>query len=102
MAFFCGTASGSPSSFPRASCKSDATSGITPPSEVSCSVKTLGGDSLNQKLLLALAVAICGRAQNSYSVHRLVSDLPGMAEHYDANLKNPWGLSASGTSPFWI
>ena len=25
-----------------------------------------------------------------------------MAEHVDINLKNPWGLSASGTSPFWI
>jgi uncharacterized protein (TIGR03118 family) len=57
---------------------------------------------LNQRLIIVLAVALCARAQNSYSVRRLVSDLPGMAEQLDANLKNPWGLSASGTSPFWI
>jgi uncharacterized protein (TIGR03118 family) len=57
---------------------------------------------LNQRLLIVLAAAICARAQNSYSVHGLVSDLPGMADQLDVNLKNPWGLAASGTSPFWI
>jgi uncharacterized protein (TIGR03118 family) len=32
----------------------------------------------------------------------LVSDLPGVAAHTDPNLVNPWGISESGGSPFWI
>jgi uncharacterized protein (TIGR03118 family) len=32
----------------------------------------------------------------------LVSDLSGMALTTDPNLKDPWGMSFSGTSPFWI
>jgi uncharacterized protein (TIGR03118 family) len=37
----------------------------------------------------------------------LVSDLPGVAQHMDPNLVNPWGISESPTttrpgSPFWI
>jgi uncharacterized protein (TIGR03118 family) len=58
---------------------------------------------MKSRLIVLLAVlTICARAQNSYAVRNLVSDLPGMAEQTDANLKNPWGLSASSTSPLWI
>ncbi|HEX5270200.1 MAG TPA: TIGR03118 family protein [Gemmataceae bacterium] len=32
----------------------------------------------------------------------LVSDLPGVAQIRDPNLVNPWGISASAGSPFWI
>ena len=32
----------------------------------------------------------------------LVSDLPGVAAHLDPNLVNPWGISESSGSPFWI
>jgi len=32
----------------------------------------------------------------------LVSDIPGLAPVLDPNLKNPWGVSFSPTSPFWI
>src|SRR5215471_19360427 len=32
----------------------------------------------------------------------LVSDIPGLAEITDPALKNPWGVSFSGTSPFWV
>jgi uncharacterized protein (TIGR03118 family) len=32
----------------------------------------------------------------------LVSDLPGAAATLDPNLVNAWGISSSGTSPFWI
>jgi uncharacterized protein (TIGR03118 family) len=32
----------------------------------------------------------------------LVSDLPGAAAATDPNLVNSWGISESGTSPFWI
>jgi uncharacterized protein (TIGR03118 family) len=41
-------------------------------------------------------------AQDNYLVHNLVSDLPGIADHTDPNLVNPWGVGFSGTSPFWI
>jgi uncharacterized protein (TIGR03118 family) len=32
----------------------------------------------------------------------LVSDLPGVAKVQDPNLVNPWGISESSASPFWI
>src|ERR1700694_1961716 len=32
----------------------------------------------------------------------LVSDLPGVAKVMDANLVNPWGISESASSPFWV
>ena len=31
----------------------------------------------------------------------LVSDVPGLAANTDPNLKNPWGIAFSATSPFW-
>jgi len=38
----------------------------------------------------------------SYKQTNLVSDLPGMAAVTDPNLVNPWGITASPTSPFWV
>jgi uncharacterized protein (TIGR03118 family) len=32
----------------------------------------------------------------------LVSDIPGFANTQDSNLINPWGLTASSTSAFWV
>jgi uncharacterized protein (TIGR03118 family) len=32
----------------------------------------------------------------------LVSDVPNLANVTDPNLKNPWGVSFSATSPFWV
>jgi uncharacterized protein (TIGR03118 family) len=32
----------------------------------------------------------------------LVSDLPGVAAHFDKNLANPWGIAFSPGGPFWI
>jgi uncharacterized protein (TIGR03118 family) len=40
--------------------------------------------------------------KNSYVQHNLVSDLPGTADVTDPNLVNPWGISETATSPFWI
>jgi uncharacterized protein (TIGR03118 family) len=37
----------------------------------------------------------------SYTVTKLVSDIAG-AQQTDPNLVNPWGISSSPTSPFWI
>ena len=32
----------------------------------------------------------------------LASDVTGLAANFDPNLKNPWGMSFSATSPFWV
>jgi uncharacterized protein (TIGR03118 family) len=37
-----------------------------------------------------------------YQQTNLVSDIPGMAKFTDPNLKNPWGISHSPTSPWWV
>src|SRR5205823_5479936 len=50
---------------------------------------------------LALAfVTTCIHA-DSFTQTNLVSDIPGLAANTDPNLKNPWGVAFSGTSPFW-
>jgi hypothetical protein len=45
-----------------------------------------------------------GRALLSANVLQtnLVSDLPGVAELQDPHLVNPWGLTESGSGPFWV
>ncbi len=48
--------------------------------------------------LAARAVPLAG----SYLQTDLVSDIPGMAPVTDPHLKNPWGLSHSPTSPWWV
>ncbi len=37
-----------------------------------------------------------------YKQTNLVSDIAGNAALQDPQLKNPWGVSHSGTSPFWV
>ncbi len=39
---------------------------------------------------------------NSFVQHNLVSDLPGVAAFTDPDLVNPWGISFSPMSPFWV
>lgn len=61
---------------------------------------------------LALALAAAGTipafAQGSttppnvYIQHNLVSDIAGMADNTDSHLVNPWGISESTGSPFWV
>jgi uncharacterized protein (TIGR03118 family) len=52
--------------------------------------------------LTVLAAAGIMPAADGYVVHNLVSDIPGLADHLDPNLVNPWGNAFSPTSPFWI
>jgi uncharacterized protein (TIGR03118 family) len=62
------------------------------------------------KRLLIAASAACvalyasvGRAEaTSFLQTNLVSDLPGLATLRDPFLQNPWGISHSPTSPFWV
>src|SRR4030095_6038021 len=49
--------------------------------------------------ILATGLAAAGTV---YQQTNLVSDIPGLAAVLDPNLKNPWGMSFSATSPFWI
>lgn len=51
---------------------------------------------------VTMLVARSAGAQNSYQQHNLVSNVPGLADVFDASLVNPWGISHSATSPFWI
>ena len=48
-------------------------------------------------LLLLASVSHAGFVQTN-----LVSDIPNLAANTDFNLKNPWGISSSPTSPFWV
>lgn len=41
-------------------------------------------------------------AANVYLQHNLVSDIPDMADRLDPSLVNPWGISTSAASPFWV
>ena len=52
----------------------------------------LGMEALEARSLLAATV----------QETNLVSDLPGVAQVQDPNLVNPWGISESSASPFWI
>jgi uncharacterized protein (TIGR03118 family) len=62
------------------------------------------------RLMLAAFVALISvpalakehEKSGGYLQTNLVSDLPGMAQLQDTNLVNPWGISFSATSPFWI
>ena len=37
-----------------------------------------------------------------YTQHNIVSDVPGLADHLDANVVNAWGLDSGPTTPWWI
>src|SRR2546425_11134411 len=50
--------------------------------------------------LLVLTTDTAGAT--AFSQTNLVSDIAGLATITDANLKNPWGVSESSTSPFWV
>jgi uncharacterized protein (TIGR03118 family) len=55
--------------------------------------------------LLSLTSTTSARAaaeSNSYHQTNLVSDQPGVALIQDPDLVNPWGISMSGASPFWV
>ena len=53
-------------------------------------------------VVLSAALASSAAGANRYTQHNLVSDIPGVADQTDPNLVNPWGISMSSTSPFWI
>ncbi len=53
--------------------------------------------------VLAASLVFCDPSSASpYFQTNLVSDIPGLAQLTDPGLHNPWGMSFSATSPFWI
>jgi uncharacterized protein (TIGR03118 family) len=53
--------------------------------------------------VIAVAASCAGAGQSlAYVQTNLVSDIPGLATITDASLVNPWGVSRTATSPFWI
>ena len=64
---------------------------------------------LFHRALLSASIAVGAswagglRAEEAKLVQtNLVSDIPGLATITDPVLKNPWGVSHSSTSPFWV
>jgi uncharacterized protein (TIGR03118 family) len=63
--------------------------------------------ALVASLVLLLTVAIPATARNAsgtntYAVHLLQSNIPGLAAATDPDLVNGWGISHSATSPWWV
>jgi len=64
--------------------------------------------SLSKSLKLAtlLAVAVALHPGPTFAQHykqtNLVSDIPGEAAVHDPNLVNPWGITRSASSPWWV
>src|SRR5437667_11677577 len=55
--------------------------------------------------LLSLAVAMFTAASaraDTYSWTNFQSDIPGVAQHTDPNLVNPWGMAAGSTGTIWV
>src|SRR3954449_13147807 len=57
-----------------------------------------------QSLLLFSAVFLFSRnaLPDAFTQTNLVSSVSGLAPVTDPNLRNPWGMSFSATSPFWV
>lgn len=59
-------------------------------------------------LVAVFAVALqavsaqAGTARGSFRQTNLVSDIAGLAQFTDPDLRNPWGLSSSSSSPIWV
>ena len=53
-------------------------------------------------MLVACAIGLPTASASPYAQTNLVSDVPGLAQVTVPNLKNPWGMSFSASSPFWI
>lgn len=52
--------------------------------------------------VFSLGTTMSAQTTQHYKQTNLVSDVPGMAAATDPNLVNPWGMSRSSGSPWWI
>src|SRR5947207_1383271 len=53
-------------------------------------------------LVVLCASAIMAGPINGFLQTNLVSSVSGLAANTDPNLKNPWGIASSGSSPLWV
>jgi uncharacterized protein (TIGR03118 family) len=53
-------------------------------------------------LLGAAMFAVAPARADTYSWTNFQSDIPGVAQHIDPNLVNPWGMAASGNGVIWV
>ena len=54
-------------------------------------------------LLFAVAILTAASARaDTYSWTNFQSDIPGVAQHTDPNLVNPWGMSVSANGTIWV
>ncbi|HEX4862889.1 MAG TPA: TIGR03118 family protein [Acidimicrobiales bacterium] len=69
------------------------------------SIAMLAAASASVGLFATAAPALAGGngiATHSYQQTNLVSDIPGLATHTDANLRNSWGTSTGPGLPIWV
>lgn len=61
-------------------------------------------DKLRFVFVLTVPLAICAQtlSADTFSQTNLVSNISGKASFTDPNLKDPWGMSFSPTSPIWV
>ncbi len=52
--------------------------------------------------MFSIVVASAQTGANVYVQHNIVSSVPGLADLTDPNLIDPWGMSFSATSPYWV
>src|SRR5437763_16432488 len=54
-------------------------------------------------LILAAAMVTAPKTfGDTYSSTNFQSDIPGVAQHIDPNLVNPWGMAASSNGTIWV
>jgi uncharacterized protein (TIGR03118 family) len=60
--------------------------------------------SIQTVLLVATSAFLAATSlrADTYSWENFQSDIPGVAEHVDSNLVNPWGMAASSGGTIWV
>lgn len=61
-----------------------------------------GGSAVLAAAGLGAQAATASSSGGTVLQTNLISDLQGVAQRQDPNLVNPWGISASSGSPFWV
>src|ERR1700747_3120317 len=65
-------------------------------------LKTLTQRTVILGLLTISCVSSVFAQHTGYSQTNLVANAPGVANHTDAQLSNPWGISFIPGQPFWV
>jgi uncharacterized protein (TIGR03118 family) len=65
-------------------------------------MKTYGYIKIALPLLAAAILTAVPARADTYSNTNFQSDIPGVAQHVDPNLVNPWGMSVSTSGTIWV